>query len=303
MNKTNIVVSVIIPTYKGSDKIKRSVGSVLAQTYQPTEVIVVDDNGIGTQEQIETQRVLEQYKCCQNFKYIPHEVNKNGSAARNTGLRGASGEYLCFLDDDDEYLPTKIENQVKEFEKLDGSYGMLVGSVKVCEGNYDSMLSGDFKDDFLYEYLCHEVSACSSTVMIRADVLDEVKEWDESFKRHQDWEFFSRVAASFKVKYIEDCGVLKYKYDNNLPKDGKIAEEYRMHYLNKMQHLIARYPHKMQKKIYCNNYIDIGKVYLKNKKIKDAFRLALKTKMPFYALKAYVKDGLKFLQKEKILKR
>ena len=89
--------------------------------------------------------------------------------------------------------------------------------------------------------------------MVRSRVLGTVKEWDESFRRHQDWEFFARVAASFNVFCIDNIGVLKYKYDNNLPKDGKVAEEYRAHYLSKMQPLIQRYTPRQQKKIYFSN--------------------------------------------------
>lgn len=302
MEQIKGVVSVIIPTYKGSDKIVKAVESVLSQDYQPTEVIVADDNGLGTEAQKETEKVLEKYKQLDNFKYIPHDVNKNGSAARNTGIRAAKGEYLCFLDDDDEYLPAKVGNQVREFEKLGEDYGMLVGGVKVFENGYESTLTCNIKEDFLYEYLCHEVSACSSTVMIRASVLDSVKEWDESFRRHQDWEFFARVADSFKVKYIETFDVLKNKYDNNLPKDGKIAEEYRTHYLNKMKPLIEKYSVKQQKKIYCNNYVDVGKVYLKNKKFANAIRMAFKTHMPFTAFKAYVVDGIAFAKKKQAMR-
>lgn len=298
----NGLVSVIIPTYKGSDKINRAVDSVLAQTYENIEVIVVDDNGGGTQEQIKTASAMEKYDGKVNVKYIFHDINRNGAVARNTGIKASNGEFLCFLDDDDEYLPHKIESQVREFEKLDESYGMMVGSVKVIEGNYESVSKGEFKKDFLYEYLSHQADACSSTVMVRSRVLGTVKEWDESFRRHQDWEFFARVAASFNVFCIDNIGVLKYKYDNNLPKDGKVAEEYRAHYLSKMQPLIQRYTPRQQKKIYFSNYIDVGKVYLKNKNIKNAIRLAFMTKSPVRAFGVYIADGARYFKKMRIVK-
>lgn len=303
MIPTEGLVSVIIPTYKGSDKIATAVDSVLSQTYKDIEAIVVDDNGIGTAEQIETEKVIEKYKNVPNFKYIPHEVNKNGSAARNTGIRQAKGEYLCFLDDDDEYLPDKVKIQIEALSKLDKSYGMLVGSVKVIENGYESISSGVFEGDFLYQYLCHETSACSSTVMIRANVIDVVKEWDESFKRHQDWEFFARVADSFQAAYVDDIGVVKNKYDNNLPKDGETAEKYRTHYLNKMRYIIEKYPKSKQKKIYFNNWVEVGKVYLKNKNIADAVRIAFKAGNLFCACKAYLMDGIRFAKKKKAMNK
>ena len=298
----NDLVSVIIPTYKGSDKINRAVDSVLTQTYENIEVIVVDDNGGGTQEQIKTASAMEKYDGKANVKYIFHDINRNGAVARNTGIKASNGEFLCFLDDDDEYLPHKVESQVREFEKLDESYGMIVGSVKIIEGNYEFVRRGGYKEDFLYEYLSHQVDACSSIVMVRSSVLEDVKEWDETFRRHQDWEFFARVAASFKVYCIDNIGVLKYSYDNNLPKDGEIAEEYRVHYLNKMKPLIERYTPKQQKKIYFSNYVEVGKVYLKNKNLKDAIRLAFMTKSPIKAFCAYVTDGVRYFKKMRIVK-
>ena len=108
-----VKVSVIIPTYKRSTVICRAVDSVLAQTLDSVEVIVVDDNGIGTEAGIKTAEVMEKnYSDNTKVHYIQHEKNKNGSAARNTGIRAAHGEFISFLDDDDIYLPERLEKMV-----------------------------------------------------------------------------------------------------------------------------------------------------------------------------------------------
>ena len=65
--------------------------------------------------------------------------------------------------------------------------------------NTDRIVKADNADNFLYRFLCNEIIACSSTIMIKRSVLDYVKEWDESFKRHQDLEFFARVACGCRV--------------------------------------------------------------------------------------------------------
>ena len=111
-------VSVIIPTHKGSGVVQRAVDSVLRQTYKNIEIIVVDDNGRLSEEQLKTEEVLKTYINDGLIKYVPHEINKNGSAARNTGVRNSSGEYITLLDDDDEYLPDKVETQVNCFKTL-----------------------------------------------------------------------------------------------------------------------------------------------------------------------------------------
>ena len=86
------LVSIIIPTYKGSDNIKRAVESALSQTYEQVEVYVVDDNGSGSKEQIETENELKCYEGDDRVHYIAHERNINGSAARNTGIKASKGE-------------------------------------------------------------------------------------------------------------------------------------------------------------------------------------------------------------------
>ena len=98
------LVSVIIPTYSRPDFISRAIESVLNQTYKPIEIIVVDDNGRGTNNQILTEQVLTNFIRSNQIKYIVHEKNKNGSAARNTGAASSHGEYITFLDDDDVLL-------------------------------------------------------------------------------------------------------------------------------------------------------------------------------------------------------
>ena len=116
------LVSVIIPTYKGADKINSAVDSVLNQTYKNIEVIVVDDNGENEPEQLLTAEKMKKYETFENVKYLVHKKNINGSAARNTGIRASKGFYLGFLDDDDVFLPEKTQKQVADIMGISQSY-------------------------------------------------------------------------------------------------------------------------------------------------------------------------------------
>ncbi|HBT4553067.1 TPA: glycosyltransferase family 2 protein, partial [Enterococcus faecium] len=80
-------VSIIIPSYKGSNEILIAVWGALSQTVTSKEIIVVDDNGIGTEEQIKTKEKLQKFIKENKIKYFAHEKNLNGSAARNTGIK------------------------------------------------------------------------------------------------------------------------------------------------------------------------------------------------------------------------
>lgn len=105
-------VSVIIPTYKRTDYLIRAINSVLNQPYKNLEIIVVDDNGIGIQQE-NTIDLLKQFP---TVKLITYNKNKGACYARNKGVENATGEIIMFLDDDDYYLDNKIAKQVKILE-------------------------------------------------------------------------------------------------------------------------------------------------------------------------------------------
>lgn len=275
------MVTVIIPTYKGEDKILEAAESVLNQTYKEIEVIIVDDNGKGSKHQIFTENALRPLlHKDKRLKYIVHEVNKNGSAARNTGIRNSSREYIGFLDDDDVYLPQKIEKQVELFRSLGDEYGLIYGAFKeVIDERHSRVVKPENTSNFLYDFLCDRLIACSSTVLIKRSVLKDVVEWDESFRRHQDLEFFARVAYYYKVSFIEDVCVEKRKMDRNTAK-GFVYEEYHLHYMNKMEWIIDTFSDKDKSAFYDHHYFEIGKAHIKDGNIKRALYWALKSSNP-----------------------
>lgn len=118
--------SVIITTYQRPDFLLRAVKSVLAQSV-PTEVVVVDDNGLGTEDQLNTQIVLQPF--LDKITYLPLEKNGGACMARNEGVKIASGDYIFFLDDDDEFLPDKVKIQT-EFLKNNKEYDGCLAAFK-----------------------------------------------------------------------------------------------------------------------------------------------------------------------------
>lgn len=117
------LVTVIIPTYSRPKFLPRAIESVLSQTYPEIEIIVVDDNGEGTENQKYTEELIRNYIDNKQVVYLKHDKNKNGSAARNTGFKYSHGDYIAFLDDDDQFLPTKIEKQVEKLEHSSANVG------------------------------------------------------------------------------------------------------------------------------------------------------------------------------------
>jgi len=106
-SKENILVTAVVTTYNRPEPVRRAIQSVLAQTYKPLEIIVVEDgsdSGIGVWLEEEELRQV---------RYVRHKNNKGLAAARNTGLKGAHGEYIAYLDDDDKWKPERIDRQMK----------------------------------------------------------------------------------------------------------------------------------------------------------------------------------------------
>ena len=89
-------VSIIIPTYGSNTDPCRAIDSVLRQTYKNVEVVVVDDNGKGTAQQIKNEELFSKYQNDSRVRYVVHSKNLGGSVARNTGVAHSSGKYLCF---------------------------------------------------------------------------------------------------------------------------------------------------------------------------------------------------------------
>lgn len=199
------LVSVIIPTYKRSQFLLDCIESVLSQDYKPIEIIVVDDNGIGTPFQVETEKILALYIDNEQIKYIPHTVNKNGSAARNTGFKFSKGDYVVFLDDDDTLLPSMVSSQVSRLSSLPEEYGATYCNsfikYKIRFFKFIRRIRTRSKKE---GNLCEEVltGKCrfnTSTIMFRRSTIVALNGFDESFKRHQDYELLVRFFSVYKI--------------------------------------------------------------------------------------------------------
>ena len=200
------LVSVIIPTYKRPGMLGRAIDSVLNQTYQNIEIIVVDDNTDGDEFRKETENFMLRYEGEQRIKYLKHDINKNGSAARNTGARVASGQYIALLDDDDEFLSTKIEKQVTVLQNSGGKYGACYCKFSYYKGK--NLLRDVHKcdqGDLSFKLLSlSNIIAAGSTLLIKAEIYHALKGFDENFKRHQDWEFMLRFFEISKICCVQD---------------------------------------------------------------------------------------------------
>ena len=185
-------VSVIIPVYNRPEAVCRAIESVLTQTCQDFEVVVVDDASTDA-----TPAVVE--ACADpRVTLIRHERNRGGSAARNTGIQASSAPYVAFLDSDDEWLPHKLERQLAVFEGAANRVGLVYAGVeRVYE---DGVVSRDHprsERDLTRALLLENVIGETSVGMVRRRVLDETGGFDESLPSCQDLDLWLRISERF----------------------------------------------------------------------------------------------------------
>lgn len=267
-------VSVIIPTYRGDERLLRAVDSALGQDYPDLEVIVVDDNGLGTPEQARTAALLSKYEGDARLRYIAHEVNKNGAAARNTGAKHASGDYIALLDDDDSYLPGRIVSAVQRLDALEPEWAMCYCSVVKHERGRAYLQRARKSGELLYPVLLHRVKMGSGTLLVRREAYQALGGFDESFRRHQDYEFTARVAARYKIAAVAQPGLNYYpEVARNRPNSLEQAAEYRAHYLEKMLPLIESLSPFQGQMVVCVNALDVYFKHLKQNGPAKTWRL------------------------------
>lgn len=255
------LVSIIIPTYKRPKMLGRAVQSVLMQTHKNIEIIIVDDNDEHSQFRRETERFMEQYKLNRKIKYVKHKANRGGAAARNTGVKIAEGTYVTFLDDDDEYLPEKIEKQlikmlVNDIENLAVIYCQMdiYDKSKAIIGKTENYYKGNeepFKRNMV------KCIAGTPTILIKKRVFEEIGGF-KKLSSGQDWYLVHEVLLKgYNIDYLDESLVkvnihTEERISNNSTKikslKGEIIEIKRR-YLNMLskqyQHLVL-YEHYMQ---------------------------------------------------------
>lgn len=186
------VVSAIIPTYKRPKLVTRAIRSVLNQTIQDIEIIVVDDASPD-----DTEAVVRSVDSAR-VRYIRHESNRGLPASRNTGIHAARGKFIAFLDDDDEWLPEKLAKQLRFVEEygLDAAVSMCLIDGRVPLGYHSPVM---LTPDDLRKG--NKWGSCS--LIAKADVVRAVM-FDETLSIGEDWDFYIRLAQAYRLGCLNE---------------------------------------------------------------------------------------------------
>jgi glycosyltransferase involved in cell wall biosynthesis len=201
--ETPPLVSVIIPTYDRPETLPEALRSIAGQKYENVEVIVVDDHS-PTPIKKDVELIPEEFPY--PLKIVRHDENKGASAARNTGIKHAGGDYVTFLDDDDRWKENKIRRQIKEFLRSENDVGLVYTGRRFVTGE-NKMIRVDIPDrkgEVTKDILCENFVGSFSTVMVRAEVIEEVGDLDERFPCWQDIEWYIRISESWNFSVVSE---------------------------------------------------------------------------------------------------
>tara|TARA_B100000427_G_scaffold100273_1_gene82600 strand:- start:745 stop:1581 length:837 start_codon:yes stop_codon:yes gene_type:complete len=221
-------ISVIIPTYNRKHTLQRAIDSVLAQTFKPYEIIIVDDGSKdGTKEWL-----LQNYPSVQ---YI-HQPNNGVSSARNKGIQISQGSWIALLDSDDEWMPEKLEYQSRFIEVNRNSSFCHTNEIWIRNGVRVNQMKKHKKyggDIFKH---CLDICRISpSSSIIKKDVFEEVGAFDESLTVCEDYDLWLRVTAKFNILFLDEPLIKKYGgHLDQLSRVPEGIEQYRIRSLEKI---------------------------------------------------------------------
>ena len=211
-------VSVVIPTYNREHLIGKSIQSVLDQTYKDFEIIVVDDGSSDN-----TKEVIKSFADAR-IRYVRHQQNKGGNAARNTGIELSRGEYIAFQDSDDEWLPEKLEKQMKVFGSALADVGVVYTRYWKIEN--DEKIDTQFswvkqKEGNIHKELLKGNFVTTSSMVVRKECFEKAGVFDERLPRAQEWELVIRFSKYYNFECIDEPLLISYCTPDSISANDK----------------------------------------------------------------------------------
>lgn len=271
-------VSVVIPTHNRPELLKAAVKSVLSQTYQDFEIIVVDD-GLNKR----ADRIIAEFNSSK-IKYIQHKKEMGGSAARNTGIKAAQGEFIAFLDDDDQWLPEKLEIQMEKFENTPPDVGFCFSAVSNIYNNFQYITKVPNGIGNYFDLALGWVKGfLTVTLVVKKEVFKNAGMFDESFPSHQEADLIIRISKRYR-----GLGINKPLVNVNMKKGYERIGGNLERKIAGREKIINKYIEEYKKKpfILARHYFELGIMYRNSgnfKKAQRLFKKALKLKFkPLY---------------------
>ncbi len=207
-------VSVIIPTYEREEPLIRAVESVLRQTYDDFELVIVDDHSQTPAADVLKNSGIDDSR----IRVHRHDTNRGGNAARNTGIEVAIGDYLAFLDDDDEWLPEKLERQIGAMKRTDAE-ASYTGVEQLRNGSIVAIKKPNITGSITTDLLQRPFGGFSSLCILKT-VFDQVDGPDNELPSWQEWDFYLRVSEYAEFTSVPDPLVRQHSHHGEQVSDN-----------------------------------------------------------------------------------
>ena len=266
MNLTNNpLVSVVLPTYNRAHLLRRAIQSILSQTYQHLEIIVVDDCSSDN-----TEEVAKSF-CDERIRYVRNKERMGASFSRNIGIKVAHGEYIAFQDSDDVWLPRKLEKQMDAFKNSPREVGVVYTSfwridkdrvVRIPQSNYRK------SKDNIHERLLETNFIGTPTAMVKKECFEKVGMFDETLPRLQEWDLWIRISRYYRFKHIDEPLVISYMQTDSISRNigahiqaqKRILEKY-FEEISKKPKILGKHYYELGTLLCLNGNIQEGKSY------------------------------------------
>lgn len=207
-------VSIVIPTKNRANYVSLAVRSVLAQTFKDFEIIIVDAASIDN-----TEEVINGFDD-ERIRYIRQETDRGVSASRNVGIESSKAEFVAFLDDDDLWMPSKLEKQLGLIEKRPSVGAVTTGFWVVNErGNIVRFEIPSVKGKIFPAILRKNHVGNCSVVLARKECLEKVGVFDESLHAAEDYDLWIRLAKQYEFECVKEYLVLGRIHETSISSD------------------------------------------------------------------------------------
>lgn len=260
--KRNSLISVIIPTYNRAHLISRAIGSVINQTYTNWELLVVDDASEDNTEEV-IKKISDS-----RIKFIKCKLNVGNAGARNAGIKNSIGEYIVFLDSDDEMMPDCLEVFFKLILKKPKTK-FAFGDYQIYNTSTKITIKSSWKPDPSKSFLEELKIGTGCGIIVKKAVFKEVGYFDERLRIAVDTDWLIRLNKVVSFEYIPKILMTIYAHDDDrvrndkteLIKSYKIIANKNRHEILNNEELIKKFYYKIQWLLYHQNLIKEGNKY------------------------------------------
>ena len=281
----NYLVSCILTTYNRCNFLKRSLDSIINQTYKNLEILIIDDFSSDN-----TGEIIKNYGDSR-IRYIRHSSNKGLAQSRNTGMKNSNGEFIAFLDDDDEWLPDKIKEQLNVFKNSEfKNLGMVMCGMRRINGSnikeQKEILRGNLQDIMLIDQPLVGNGSCA---LIKKEIFQKYGGFDSRYKRGIDGYYFSKISRNYQIDFCDQI-LVNYYEDvkgriSNYQNTDKVREAIEANFLifDEIKDIIDRYP-----RLKARFNLIIAEYYILLNDYSNATKFFFKSAKRYIGLKKYL---------------